>query len=246
MCGKLTAVVGLSLEPHQPLSPWPPRLLQFRRQPRPIGVKLGMAISHGPQFIEHHGHVPHHADLIRLGIWLTAYTYAAFRYARILPKQYAAKAQRRERAGMAELIRMKLAEAARHAGVSVDTIRRAIRRKTVDAQRDNSGAWFVLMPTDADAAALALRRRSAAYAEPEPMQNNPQASAEHTQHSAYAAHAELVTELRSQIAILRSDLERERSERNAERERLLKLVETAVQSGRETWLERLVRLVRRV
>src|SRR3954462_5996620 len=36
-----------------------------------------------------------------------------------------------------------------------------------------------------------------------------------------AAHAELVAELRDQIAILRSDLERERSDRNAERERFV-------------------------
>jgi hypothetical protein len=163
----------------------------------------------------------------------------------LLPMQYAAKAKRRERAGMAELIRMKLADAARHAGVSADTIRRAIRKKIIDAQRDNSGAWFVLMPDDADAAALALRRRSAAYAEPEPTQNTAQPIAEPMQNTAYATHAELVAELRSQVAILRGDLERERSERNAERERLMTLVEIAVHAGRETWVERLVRLFRK-
>jgi chromosome segregation ATPase len=104
---------------------------------------------------------------------------------------------------MAELVRMKLADAARHAGVSTDTIRRAIRRKTIDAQRDNSGAWFVLMPADTDAATLMLRRRSAAYAEPEPMQN----AAEHTGGEVQALKDHNET-LKAQFAEMRQERER--------------------------------------
>ena len=58
MCGKLVTVVGLSLEPHQPLPPWPPRLLPFRRQLRPIGVKGSMFVRQDFQFIEHGRHIP--------------------------------------------------------------------------------------------------------------------------------------------------------------------------------------------
>jgi DNA repair exonuclease SbcCD ATPase subunit len=104
---------------------------------------------------------------------------------------------------MAELVRMKLADAARHAGVSADTIRRAIRRKTIDAQRDNSGAWFVLMPADTDAATLMLRRRSAAYTEPEPMQN----AAEHTGGEVQALKDHNET-LKAQLAEMRQERER--------------------------------------
>jgi predicted RNase H-like nuclease (RuvC/YqgF family) len=104
---------------------------------------------------------------------------------------------------MAELVRMKLADAARHAGVSTDTIRRAIRKKTIDAQRDNSGAWFVLMPTDTDAATLMLRRRSAAYAEPEPMQHSAERTGAEVQ--ALKDHNET---LKAQLAEMRQDRER--------------------------------------
>jgi hypothetical protein len=98
---------------------------------------------------------------------------------------------------------MKLADAARHAGVSVDTVRRAIRRKTIDAQRDNSGAWFVLMPADTDAATLMLRRRPAAYAEPEPTQN----AAEHTGGEVQALKDHNET-LKAQLAEMRQGKER--------------------------------------
>jgi hypothetical protein len=75
MCGKLTAVVGLSLEPHQPSPPWPlrpcqfgARLVQFRLKSRLVGMKGSMFVRQGFQFIEHDGHVARHADLIALGM----------------------------------------------------------------------------------------------------------------------------------------------------------------------------------
>jgi hypothetical protein len=56
-------------------APWPPRLLQFgarlvqfRLEPRSIGMQFGVTISQRLQFIEHDGHVARHADLIRLGV----------------------------------------------------------------------------------------------------------------------------------------------------------------------------------
>ena len=37
-------------------------------QPCPIGVQFGVAVGQGLQYIEHGGHIPRHADLIRLGM----------------------------------------------------------------------------------------------------------------------------------------------------------------------------------
>ena len=48
------------------MPPAPPRLLQFRPQPRPIGVQFGVTVCHSPQFIEHAGDILRHADLIGL------------------------------------------------------------------------------------------------------------------------------------------------------------------------------------
>jgi hypothetical protein len=50
--------------PKNPQPPWSPRLVQFRLKPRLVGVKDSMPISQRLQFIEHHGHVARHADLI--------------------------------------------------------------------------------------------------------------------------------------------------------------------------------------
>jgi hypothetical protein len=33
-------------------------LVQFRLKPRLVGMKGGVAVSQGFQFIEHHGHIP--------------------------------------------------------------------------------------------------------------------------------------------------------------------------------------------
>ncbi|KAF0138362.1 MAG: hypothetical protein FD153_1367 [Rhodospirillaceae bacterium] len=46
-----------------------------------------------------------------------------------------------------DLIRLSVAEAALRLGVSVDTVRRRIRAKDLKAQRDNTGKWWVLVPT---------------------------------------------------------------------------------------------------
>ena len=55
--------------------PWPPRpcqfsarLLQFRLKPRLVGMKGGVAVSQGFQFIEHGCHVARHANLIGPGV----------------------------------------------------------------------------------------------------------------------------------------------------------------------------------
>jgi hypothetical protein len=48
------------------MPPAPPRLLQFRPQPRPIGVQFGVTVCHSPQSIEHAGDILRHADLIGL------------------------------------------------------------------------------------------------------------------------------------------------------------------------------------
>jgi hypothetical protein len=59
----------------QPPPSRPPRLFQLgsqpvhiRLKPRPVGVQLGVSISQGLQLVEHHGHVPRHADLIGFGV----------------------------------------------------------------------------------------------------------------------------------------------------------------------------------
>jgi excisionase family DNA binding protein len=51
-----------------------------------------------------------------------------------------------------EPLRLSIAEAATHLGVSMDTIRRRIRRNEIVAQRDNAGKWFVLVPAERPAA----------------------------------------------------------------------------------------------
>ena len=50
------------------MPPAPPRLLQLRAQPCPVGVQFGMTVSQSPQFIEHVGDIARHADLIGLGV----------------------------------------------------------------------------------------------------------------------------------------------------------------------------------
>ena len=40
------------------------RALQLGFQPCSVGVQLGVAIGHGPQFIEHAGDILRHADLV--------------------------------------------------------------------------------------------------------------------------------------------------------------------------------------
>lgn len=42
-------------------------VLQLSFQLRSVGVQFGVAVSHGPQVLEHGCHVPHHADLIGRG-----------------------------------------------------------------------------------------------------------------------------------------------------------------------------------
>jgi hypothetical protein len=74
MCGKLAAVVGLSLEPHQPPPPPPPRpfqrsvhLVQFRLKSRLVGMQFGMFVGQSLQFIERAGHIARHAQHVRPG-----------------------------------------------------------------------------------------------------------------------------------------------------------------------------------
>ena len=50
------------------MPPAPPRLLQLRAKPSSVGVQFGVTVSHGPQVLEHDGHIPRHADLIGLGV----------------------------------------------------------------------------------------------------------------------------------------------------------------------------------
>ena len=51
----------------------------------------------------------------------------------------------------AETVRLSVADAARCLGVSVDTVRRKLKRGLLRAQRDNHGQWWVEVPTDAKA-----------------------------------------------------------------------------------------------
>jgi hypothetical protein len=68
--------VRACLPSHQPPPPpRPPRLLQLggqpvhiRLKPRLVGVQLGVMVGHGPQFIEHGGHIAGYAHLVRLGL----------------------------------------------------------------------------------------------------------------------------------------------------------------------------------
>lgn len=110
--------------------------------------------------------------------------------------------------------RMSVADAAARLGVSVDTIRRKIKRRELIAQRDNMGKWWVLAPqpaAHADAAPTPKPMQQPAYAPAEPMQQPDTA---------------LVSELRArladkdaELARLGTLLEQERTERRADAER---------------------------
>jgi excisionase family DNA binding protein len=48
--------------------------------------------------------------------------------------------------GLGMFERLCIRDAAKRMGVSVDTVRRRIKAKGINAQRDNSGQWWVLLP----------------------------------------------------------------------------------------------------
>lgn len=52
-----------------------------------------------------------------------------------------------------ETVRLSVADAAQHLGVSVDTVRRRIRANEIDAQRDNTGKWWVMVSAAGEAPA---------------------------------------------------------------------------------------------
>ena len=113
-----------------------------------------------------------------------------------------------------QLERLSVADAAARLNVSVDTIRRKIKRRELRAQRDNLGKWWVQLPADAahaDAAPPPKPMQQPAYAGAEPM---PQPD------------GALVAELRARLADKDAELARlgtlvelERTERRADAER---------------------------
>jgi excisionase family DNA binding protein len=90
--------------------------------------------------------------------------------------------------------RMTIAQAAEALGISRDTIRRKIKRGELDAVRGNDGAWRVEITVPDSPALPKAAHGAAAYA------------------SQPALNAELVQELRDQIAALQQELDRTRAE----------------------------------
>lgn len=142
------------------------------------------------------------------------------------------------------MARVGIAEAAQRLGVSVDSIRRRIRKGDLPAQRDNRGQWWLELADDTacDTAPASMQDRLA------PLGLAP----------AQAVDTALADALRAQVADLverlgrtehqLSDMEAEqRTERAAwqsERDRLLALVESLA-APRPGLLERLVDAVQR-
>jgi excisionase family DNA binding protein len=101
--------------------------------------------------------------------------------------------------------RLSIAEAAARLGVSPDTLRRRIKRGELQAQRDNAGKPWLVLPADLAEAPVPVPRRTTAYA---PVQENQNG---------------VIEELRSHVASLRSELDRA----YADRERLLAMLASA-------------------
>jgi len=89
--------------------------------------------------------------------------------------------------------RLSIMDAAERLGVSVDTIRRKIRRGQMKATRDNQGRWWVMLPANA----YAVKSPSAAY---EPMQP--------TAYAPTQATDALTAALQDQVVFLRDQVER--------------------------------------
>lgn len=129
---------------------------------------------------------------------------------------------------MAEAVRMTLAEASVKLGVSVDALRRRLRKGEIRAERDNRGQWWVFVDPEATPTPKpSFDDRIAAVVAP-------------AQDAAREAQAELVAELRGRIASLETDVERERAGREAdraaaatERDRLLCAVESLTRAASE-------------
>ena len=98
--------------------------------------------------------------------------------------------------GPAQTVRLGIAQAATQLGVSPDTIRRRVKRGQLEAIRDNTGKLWISLPADPAKAGARVPRQPAAYA---PTRED---------------QVELVQELRSHIASLRSELERSHQERD--------------------------------
>ena len=107
-----------------------------------------------------------------------------------------------------ETVRLPIAEAADRLGVSVDTIRRKIKRGQMPAIRDNTGRWLVEISADAKSAYAAPPMQSA-YA---PMQHE---------------EAALSAALREQIVFLKSQIDQARGERATLNARIVELEERA-------------------
>jgi excisionase family DNA binding protein len=105
---------------------------------------------------------------------------------------------------MADQERLPISTAADRLGVSVDTIRRKIKRGQIEATRDNHGQWFVTIPADANAA-HAAKSTSTAYA---PMQQ---------------PDAQLVAALQDQIGFLRDQLNQAQADRAGQGGRITEL-----------------------
>src|SRR5689334_19701946 len=112
------------------------------------------------------------------------------------------------------LLRMSINDAAAHLGISVDTIRRRIRRNDLVAQRDNAGKWFVLVPAERPAVAdsapgnAAYEQMQAQHRQTlELMQRQHEQALAHMQHQ----HKLLTASLTEQIRLLTTELERSRT-----------------------------------
>jgi hypothetical protein len=133
--------------------------------------------------------------------------------------------------------RVSIAEAAARLGTSIDTIRRRVKRRQLDAQRDNGGKWWVLLPADLPMQSAQPPTQHAAY---EPMQHAAYAPMQHvTEIADLKVRLELVIAERDRLAaaIERGDCDRLRlaeiaekrlehvlAQHSAERDRLLGLL----------------------
>ncbi|MEO5375873.1 MAG: hypothetical protein H7840_16705 [Alphaproteobacteria bacterium] len=77
-----------------------------------------------------------------------------------------------------DTVRLSVSEAALHLGVSVDTIRRRIKGREIDAQRDNAGKWWVVVPASGEVP----HHQPATIPHPSAPQSGPQSGGELLEH----------------------------------------------------------------
>ena len=96
-----------------------------------------------------------------------------------------------------------ISEAAKHLGISVEAVRQRIRRKKIEAYKNDTGVWQIVIPSP--------NGRMDPVGDPvqDGVQGNVQLPAGVTPAHAYE---ELVTHLKSEVMFLRGEMEKQRQE----------------------------------